>query len=85
MSLRRYDLQQYIHLLDEQQLIQYIQADQNALEREVEHLSYDSRDMKPGGLFICKGTHFLPRYLQEAVDRGAFCYISEKEYDLSGK
>ena len=85
MSLRRYDLQQYIELLDEHQLIQYIQADQNALEREVEHLSYDSRDMKPGGLFICKGAHFLPRYLQEAVDRGAFCYISEKEYDLPGK
>ena len=35
MSLRRYDLQQYIELLDEHHLIQYIQADQNALEREV--------------------------------------------------
>ena len=85
MSMRRYTLEQYIQLLDDHRLIQFVQADQDALKREVEYLSYDSREMKPGGLFICKGAHFLPRYLQDAVDRGAFCYISEAEYDLPRK
>lgn len=85
MSMLRYTLKQYIQLLDDHQLIQFVQAEQDVLEREVEHLSYDSKDMQPGGLFICKGAHFLPLYLHEAIDRGAFCYISEAEYDLPRK
>ena len=49
---------------------------------DVAYLSYDSKDMKKGGIFICKGAHFLPKYLDEAIDKGAICYISEIEYDI---
>jgi UDP-N-acetylmuramoyl-L-alanyl-D-glutamate--2,6-diaminopimelate ligase len=55
------------------------------LEREVEHLSYDSKDMCQGGMFICKGAAFLPKYLEEAVENGSFCYVSQVEYNTSGE
>ena len=74
-------LEQYIILLEEQGLIRYVRSEEEALKQEVGYLSYDSKDMKPGGMFICKGAHFLPAYLDEAVERGAFCYVSEEEYE----
>ena len=41
------------------------------------HLSYDSRDVTPGSLFFCKGAHFEPRFLAQAVKRGAAAYVAE--------
>ncbi|MDL2250144.1 UDP-N-acetylmuramoyl-L-alanyl-D-glutamate--2,6-diaminopimelate ligase [Lachnospiraceae bacterium OttesenSCG-928-J05] len=49
-------------------------------EQEVTGLTYNSKEVAPGTLFICKGANFKEAYLQEAKERGAFCYISEKEY-----
>lgn len=46
-------------------------------ETVVSHLSYDSRDMADGTLFICKGAGFVPAYLQAAVGKGAVAYMSE--------
>ena len=44
---------------------------------KVEHLSYDSRQIKPGTLFMCKGNHFKPQYADAAIDAGAVALISE--------
>ncbi|MCL2807382.1 MAG: UDP-N-acetylmuramyl-tripeptide synthetase [Coriobacteriia bacterium] len=46
----------------------------------VTHLAYDSRDIKPGTLFFCKGAHFEPEYLVQAVTAGAVAYVSEQDY-----
>lgn len=81
MNQCKYVLEQYIILLEEQGLIRYVRSEEEALKQEVGYLSYDSKDMKPGGMFICKGAHFLPAYLDDAVERGAFCYVSEEEYE----
>ncbi|GAB1475566.1 UDP-N-acetylmuramoyl-L-alanyl-D-glutamate--L-lysi ne ligase [Bacillota bacterium] len=81
MTSKRYNLEEYIQLLSDQQLLEYASSAEELRGKKVEHLSYDSKDMKPGGMFICKGAHFLPAYLDEAVKNGAFCYVSEKEYD----
>lgn len=81
MTEEKYTLREYVELLDDNQLIRFIRADEDALSKKVDHISYDSKDMKHNGIFICKGAHFLPEYLSEAVEKGAFCYISEKEYD----
>lgn len=43
----------------------------------VRHVSYNSKDVKPGTLFVCKGLNYKKEYLQEALDHGAFCYVSE--------
>lgn len=80
----RHTLRQYIDLLDENQLIKHIEAGQGMLERNVEYLSYDSKDMGPNGMFICKGTGFKPDYLKEAIENGGFCYVSQVDYNLPG-
>lgn len=83
MSLQTYTLRHYLELLSNHRLVLDTKADERVLDREVTHLSYDSKDMKPGGMFLCKGAHFLPRYLGEAIESGAFCYVSELEYETA--
>lgn len=50
-----------------------------ARARVVEHISYDSKDVRAGTFFTCKGAHFKPAYLDEALDKGAFAYVGEEE------
>ena len=73
-------LQTYIDQLDAMGLTTIVVAPTEVRNRPITHLSYDSKDMKEGGLFVCKGAHFLPAYLEEAIANGAICYISETEY-----
>ena len=47
---------------------------------EIEYLSYDSRDIKNNTLFFCKGANYKEEYLNQAITKGAVCYVSEKEY-----
>ena len=46
----------------------------------VTQVTYDSREVVPGALFICKGVHFEPEYLRQAAQRGAVAYICEVVY-----
>ncbi|MDR2520116.1 MAG: hypothetical protein LBC69_03560 [Eubacteriaceae bacterium] len=41
------------------------------------HISYNSKDIREGTLFICKGERFKEEYLDEAIRNGATCYVSE--------
>lgn len=47
----------------------------------VENLTYDSREVTPGTMFICKGAAFREEYLKGAFEKGAVCYVAEREYD----
>lgn len=49
--------------------------------RNVGKISYNSKDVNDSTLFVCKGINFKEVYLKEAVESGAFCYVSEKEYE----
>ena len=49
------------------------------LNTEIEWLSCDSRNVKPGTLFVCKGVAFKPEYLQQAVEKGAVAYVQGKD------
>lgn len=46
-------------------------------------LSYDSRQVKKGDLFLCKGMAFKREYLNMAKEKGALAYLSEEDYHLS--
>ena len=46
----------------------------------VTSITYNSKEAIAGTMFVCKGAHFKESYLEEAVSRGAVCYISEKAY-----
>ena len=49
--------------------------------KEISFITYDSRQVKPGTLFVCKGAAFKEEYLKNAIGDGAVAYISEREYD----
>ena len=40
----------------------------------------DSRQARPGDLFICKGYGFKPEYLEMARSRGAVCALTETDF-----
>ncbi len=50
---------------------------------DIRSLTFDSRNVKAGALFTCKGARFSPEYLNAALEAGAAAYMSEAEYDVS--
>ena len=50
------------------------------LEEKVSLVSYNSKEVVPDTLFLCKGAHFKVEYLVEAKERGALAYLSELPY-----
>lgn len=50
---------------------------------DIDYISYDSRDIKKNTLFVCKGVLFNKKYLEDAIEKGANCYISEKDYEVN--
>lgn len=49
----------------------------------IESITYHSKAAKPYTLFACKGAAFRKEYLDEAVDNGIACYLSEVRYDTN--
>ncbi|MCI8422714.1 MAG: acetylglutamate kinase [Lawsonibacter sp.] len=43
-------------------------------------VSYNSQEVVPGTLFLCKGAHFKEEYLLQAREKGATAYVSEVPY-----
>ena len=74
-----YKLSEYIDLLKEKSLITDVNINGDI---EIEHISYNSQDIKSGTLFVCKGAHFKDEYLADAVKKGAVCYIAERKMDV---
>ncbi len=50
--------------------------------KKVEYISCNSRDVRPGTLFLCKGAHFKKEYLTMARDAGAVCYVAAEKQDI---
>ncbi len=72
----KYHLSDYVKLLEDNGLL--ISAKISA-DPEISDVSYNSKQVGGGTLFICKGSHFKEEYLTSAVEQGAVCYISEEE------
>lgn len=82
MELKTHTLKEYINLLEENEQIEDAHFQSFDLEKEVLDLSYNSKEIKKDGIFVCKGAHFSQVYLEEAIERGAICFISEVDYDI---
>ena len=80
MDLNRLPLRDYCAILLAEDLLAAPLPDGLDRERPVELVSYDSKNVRPGTLFLCKGAHFKARYLADAAARGAFAYVSETAY-----
>ena len=80
MDLTLFPLGEYCELLDKLGQLAASLPDGLDLGRAVELVSCNSKEMRPGTLFLCKGAHFKPDYLADAARRGAFAYVSETAY-----
>lgn len=72
-------LKDYLNLLTESGLLTENNLGSSHEEKNVRYVSYNSMDVKPGTLFICKGKAFKAQYLQDAIDKGAFCYVGRNQ------
>ena len=70
---------EYLQLLAEAGYVTKSELYHSGMKR-VEGLTYESGKAGPGTLFVCKGASFRREYLEEAVERGAVCYVSEQDY-----
>ncbi len=80
MEPARSPLRRYCQLLEDLHQLAAPLPQGLDLERSVEMVSYDSQEVVPGTLFLCKGAHFKPEYLADAARRGAFAYVSQTSY-----
>ena len=80
MNLTLYNLRDYCAHLTAHGLLASPLPDGLELERPVELVSYNSANVIPGTLFLCKGAHFKADYLAQAAQKGAFAYVSEIPY-----
>ena len=53
-----------------------------AEETFVRGLTYESGKTQKDTLFVCKGAAFRKEYLEDAISRGACCYVSETDYGI---
>ncbi len=77
-------LSDVLKILQEKNLIIASKTKEEDLGTIVRYVSFNSKDVEYNSLFICKGSHFDKKYLDDAIKEGAFAYLSESKYeDLS--
>lgn len=74
-----FNLEHYRDLLAGEGLLRAEACGENP---QIRYLTYDSRAVVPGTLFICKGAAFKAQYLADAAAKGAVAYVSEQAYDV---
>lgn len=77
--MKHYTLQSYADVLYDKGLCQKADLFGKG-DSEVLGLTYNSKEVEAGCLFVCKGAAFKEQYLTDAIARGAFAYVSEKDY-----
>ena len=55
----------------------------NAENLEISMITDDSRKVVPGSLFVCKGALFKKEYLEDAIKKGAVCYLADKDFGVN--
>lgn len=77
--MKIYSILSYAEALEESGLlVEYKVTDPTAA---IEGITYNSKECKKFTLFACKGAAFKKQYLDDAVDSGIACYMSEIKYD----
>lgn len=75
----------YREMLADNGLLLSAELTPETAEAEVTGLTYDSRESSRGTLFVCKGAHFVPGYLTDALARGAIAYVAERAIPEAGE
>ena len=82
--MQRFKVKEYIDVLRENNQLVDVVSCENILEKEVINVSYSSNNIKKDTLFVCKGfgNNFKREYLEEAITKGAFAYVSQIDYNV---
>lgn len=80
MDLSVHSLGDYVNLLEKEGMLAAPVPSGLNREAPVALVSYDSREVVPGTLFLCKGAHFKPEFLASAKEKGAMAYLSLTPY-----
>ncbi|MBP8819794.1 MAG: UDP-N-acetylmuramoyl-L-alanyl-D-glutamate--2,6-diaminopimelate ligase, partial [Syntrophomonadaceae bacterium] len=78
--MKKYSIEEYIQLIESNDLLIYHDLPRNMAKKTVEKVAYNSHKVGPDTLFICKGLGFKEEYLDTAIRNGAIMYISEVNY-----
>ncbi|MDO4283132.1 MAG: UDP-N-acetylmuramoyl-L-alanyl-D-glutamate--2,6-diaminopimelate ligase [Clostridia bacterium] len=81
--MEKYTVQDYIEVLKEIGEVKDLVNCQSVLDKVVNHLSYNSKEVVENTMFVCKGASFKVEYLKEAIKAGVFVYVSDKIYDVN--
>ena len=73
-----YKIKDFIEALDNCGMLMGTDMWDSYAEVEVTNLTFDSRKVTPGTLFIAKGVHFKEEYLFSSLEKGAVAYISDR-------
>ena len=76
--MRKKNLKEFKTMLERKGLLVSSQIE-DVQQQIIEYISYNSMDIKENTLFICKGMNFKEEYLNDAIEKGAVCYIGERE------
>ncbi len=76
MNLPAHTIRDYVSLLESLDLLAGPLPEDLNPDLPVSLVSYDSREVVPGTLFICKGAHFRPEFVRSAKEKGAIACVS---------
>ena len=79
--MEKHRLSEYIKALSDEGLLVDSEVDEETAIRRVACLTYDTRELEPDAVFICKGAHFKPEYAEFAAKNGAIALVSETKYE----
>lgn len=72
-------MNQVLELLEANQLIIEAVIDESDVNKELASLTDNSKEVLEDTLFVCKGAHFKRTYLEDALEKGAICYITDNK------
>jgi UDP-N-acetylmuramyl-tripeptide synthetase len=81
--VQEHSIGEYIELIETHHLLINKDYSREMAERIVKKVAYNSNEVSPATLFVCKGAKFREEYLDMAIRNGAIMYISEVDYHKS--
>lgn len=66
-----------LELLQQNNLVTLFNISNEA--EEIEIITDNSKETAPKSMFFCKGAHFKKSYLEEAIDKGIVCYVTDNK------
>ena len=72
-------VKEYIELLTRNKLLVETSGIVPLENNQVSHITFDSKDVKEGSIFIAKGVHFKKEYLDMAMAKGTQCCLLDEE------